>query len=187
MLPEEEEGADRPKAVTIIGRLWLVVAVFGLCKAIVNLAIWKVIQPDAPSLFGDIAARSPLPFLRPLLGHLTALMTAQALWWAFVGVAAIGLLRLRPWGRLAMEAIGWALLAYTVGFVVLWTSVWPTLPARTGSAPVFAAVSNRVAGLAVALAACAVLAGASITMIVLLRKPRVREAFARARDLQRVG
>src|SRR2546423_7571793 len=33
MAPEQEEGAARPKAVTIIGRLWLVVAVLLLVKA----------------------------------------------------------------------------------------------------------------------------------------------------------
>ncbi len=86
-----DEGAERPKAVTIIGRVWLVVAVLSLCRALVNLAVWKVLQPDAPSLFGGLAAQSPRYWLlRPLFEHLTALMAAQALWWAAVG--------LWPWG-----------------------------------------------------------------------------------------
>jgi len=54
MLPEE--GAERPKAVTIIGRVWLVVAVLSLCRVLVNLAVWTVLQPDAPSLFGGLVA-----------------------------------------------------------------------------------------------------------------------------------
>lgn len=182
MLPEEEERAERPKAVTIIGRLWLVVAVFSFCKVLVNLAVWKVLQPDAPSLFGDLAAQAPaLPFLRPLLAHLTALMSAQALWWAAVGVSAFGLLRLRPWGRVAIQGICWALLAYAAGFGVFWATVWPTLPVRGESVPAFAATSYRALGLAGGLAACAAVAAGLITMIVLLRKPRVREAFERGR------
>jgi hypothetical protein len=42
MLPEE--GPERPKAVTIIGRVWLVVAVLSLCRVLVNLTVWKVLH-----------------------------------------------------------------------------------------------------------------------------------------------
>jgi hypothetical protein len=95
MLPEE--GPERPKTVTIIGRVWLVVAVLSLCRVLVNLAVWKVLQPEAPSLFGSIVAQSPRHWLlRPLFERLTALMAVQALWWLAVGLSAVQLLRLRP-------------------------------------------------------------------------------------------
>jgi hypothetical protein len=175
MLPEK--GPERPKAVTIIGRLWLVVAVFSLCKVLVNLAIWKVLQPDAPSLFGGVAAESPGQWLlRPLFGHLTMLMTAQALWWAAVGVSAFALLRLRPWARLAIQGVCCVLLVYAVGFGVFWGAVWPTLPAR-GAAITALGASYRTLALIGGLTVCAGVSAGLIAMIVLLRAPGVRAAF----------
>ena len=180
-MPEEEGVAERPRAVTVIGRLWLVVAVFSLGKALVNLAVWKALEPDAPSLFRDVAAQSPRDWLvRPLLEHLTAFMTAQALWWTFVGIAAFGLLRLRPWARVAIQGVCGVLLVYSVGFGVFWGAVWPNLPARGAGATAFG-ISYRTLALAGGLTACAAVATGLITMIVLLRTPRVRAAFDRGR------
>ena len=182
MPPEEDYGAERPKAVTIIGRLWLVVAVFYLGKALVNLAVWRVLEPDAATLFGDITGQLPkLWFLRPLLAHLTALMAAQALWWAFVGIAAFSLLRLRPWARVAMQGVCWTQLVYFAGFGTLWATVWPTQPVSGESAPAFSAISNRTVVFIGGLAVFAVAATGLITVIVLLRTPKVREAFERSR------
>lgn len=174
MLPEEEEGAPRPKAVTIIGRLWLVLAVYFLGKDLVNLAIWKVLQPDAPSIFGSFGIQEPrLRLLRPLFAHMTAFLTAQAVWWAVVGVAAFALLRLRPWARVAVQGVSWVLLAYGAALGLFWV----LLPGRGVGVP---ALSHQALGL---VSLVAVLAAAGlITMIVLLRAPRVREAFERGRQ-----
>jgi hypothetical protein len=189
-LTEEDEAEGRPKAVTVIGRLWMVLAVFCLCKALVNLAVWKVLEPDAPSLFGDVAAQAPgVPFLRPLLAHLTALMTAQALWWAFVGIAAFGLLRIRPWARLAIQGVCSALLVYVcaVAFGVFWSVVSPTLPARGAGAIAFG-TSHRMLALVGGLTVVAAASAGLIWMIVLLRTPRVRAAFRAGQgDLGPVG
>jgi hypothetical protein len=178
MTPEEGEGAERPRPVTIIGRLWLVLAVLFLCKALVNLAVWKVLQPDAPSLIGDALEKTrKLWFMRPLLSHITALMTGQALWWTFVGVAAFGLLRLRPWARVAMQGVCGLLLVYFLGFEMFWAAVWPNLPARSARALALG-TSYRSLALIASLTVCTVVCSALIWMIVLLRGPRVRAAFA---------
>jgi hypothetical protein len=183
MTLEELEGAERPKAVTIIGRLWLILAVLFLCKALVNLAIWEVLQPDAPSFIRDALAQTPrFRFARPLLTHITAVMTVQALWWVFVGVAAFGLLRLRPWARVAIMGVCSLLLVYSTGFEVFWAVVFPTLPARGGGAIAFG-TSYRTLALVAGLAAAAVLSAGLIWMIVLLRGPRVRAAFQGAGKL----
>jgi hypothetical protein len=175
--PEVEEGAERPKAVTVIGRLWLVVAVLLLGKALVNLAVWKVLQPDAPSFIGDALAQTPsFGFLRPLLAHITAVMTVQALWWTFVGIAAFGLLRLRPWARVAILGVCCFQLVYSLGFEVFWAVVWPNLPAR-GAGALALGTSYRSLALVAGLTACAVMSAGLIWMIVLLRGPRVRAAF----------
>ena len=180
MLPEEGEGTERPRSVTVLGWLWLVVAVFGLGKALVNLAVWKVLEPAAPSLFGNLADRVPrLPFLRPLLSHLTLVISAQALWWAAVVVAAIGLLRLRRWARVTIQGVCWALLAYILGFAVFWATLWPEVPVRGASAA--SPATFRAGEFAGLLAVSAFVGAALITMIVLLRSRKVREAFARGR------
>jgi hypothetical protein len=178
MTAEEADGAERPRAVTIIGRLWLVLAVLLFCKAVVNLAIWKVLQPDAPSLIGDALANAPkLSFLRPILSHITAVIAVQALWWIFVGAAALGLLRLRPWARLAMQGVCGFLLLYFLGFEMFWALVWPNLP--SGSARgVALGVSSRLVALVAGLTVCAAASAGLIWIIVLLRRPRVRAAFA---------
>ena len=181
MAPEQDTGAERPRAVTIIGRLSLVVAVFCLCKNLVNLAVWKTLEPDAPSLFRNVLAETPR-FLHPLLAHVAALMTVQALWWAFVVIAAIGLLRLRPWARVAFQGICWALLSYITLFGIFWMTVWPRLSARGASAP---AESYRVIGLVLGLTTSAAVAAGLIAIVVLLRRPRIREAFARDGEIER--
>ena len=181
MTPEEEEGAERPRAVTVIGRLWLVVAVLLLGKALVNLAIWTVLKPDAPSFIRDALAQTPrFRLLQPLFAHLTVVMLLQALWWAFVGVAAFALLRLRPWARVTIQGVCWLVLVYSMAFEIFWAAVWPTLPAGSaGAMPLGASYRTvaLIAGLTVGAAGCAGL----IWMIVLLRGPRVRAAFGSIR------
>ena len=177
MTPEETEGAERPKAVTIIGRLWLVLAVLFFCKAVVNLAIWMVLKPDAPNLVREALANAPkLSFARPLLSHITAVITAQALWWVFVGVAAVGLLRLRPWARLAIQGVCGLLLVYLLGAETFWAAVWPTLPSQNARV-VALGTSYRALALVAALSAGAAVGAGLIWMIFLLRGPRVRAAF----------
>jgi hypothetical protein len=183
MPPEQNPGAERPRAVTIIGRLSLVVAVFCLCKNLVNLAVWKTLEPDAPSLLRTALAETPR-FLAPLLAHAGALMTVQALWWAFVIIAAIGLLRLRPWARVAFQGICWALFAYATLFGIFWTTIWPMLPGRGASPPATPAESYRVIGLVFGLTASAAVAAALIALIILLRRPRIRAAFVRDGEIE---
>jgi hypothetical protein len=181
MSPEEQEGAGRPKAVTIIGRLWLVVAVLLLCKALVNLAVWKALQPDVSNFVGDALAETPsFRFVRPVLTHITAVISMQALWWTFVGIAAFALLRLRPWARVAIQGVCGFLLVYATGFEVFWAVVWPTLPVRRATAVAFG-TSYRTLALVAGLTVCLAMSAGLIWMIVLLRGPGVRAAFRTGR------
>lgn len=178
MTPDEEEGAERPRAVTVIGRLWLVVAVLLLGKALVNLAVWTVLKPDAPSFIKDALAQTPR--FQPLFAHLTTVMMIQALWWIFVGIAAFALLRLRPWARVAIQWVCCFLLVYSVAFEIFWAAVWPNLPAGNAGAMTLEA-SYRTVGLVAGLAVGAAAATGLIWMIVLLRGPSVRAAFGTSR------
>jgi len=181
MTPELEEDAERPRAVTVIGRLWLIVAVLLLSKALVNLAVWTVLKPDAPSIIKDALAQTPrFGLVRPLFAHLTAVMMLQALWWIFVGIAAFALLRLRPWARVAIQGVCGFLLVYSVAFEIFWAAVWPTLPAVSAGATPLGA-PYRTAALVGGLTVGAAAAAGLIWMIVLLRGPRVRAAFGTSR------
>jgi hypothetical protein len=181
MTPEEEEGAERPRAVTVIGRLWLIVAVLLLGKALVNLAVWTVLKPDAPSFIKDALAQTPrFRLVRPLFAHLTTVMMTQALWWIFVGIAAFALLGLRPWARVAIQWVCYFLLVYSVAFEIFWAAVWPTLPAGSAGAMTLEA-SYRTVALVAGLTVGAAAAAGLIWMIVLLRGPRVRAAFGAGR------
>ena len=52
MMPAPEES-PRPKAVTVIGWLWLVLGVLFLFRTLVNMVIWRMLKPD---LLGFLAA-----------------------------------------------------------------------------------------------------------------------------------
>ncbi len=177
MLPEEK--AERPTSVTVIGRVWLVLAVLYLLRSLVNLVSWKLLQMGAPGLLRTIAEQSPYAwFLRPLFRHLTALMSAEAIVSAVVGFSAYQLLRLRPWARVIMQAVCWFGLAFVASLAAFWAWFWPKAAAAEGAAdPSFSAHSygniGLIAGVAIGLAFGAGLA----VMIALLRSSKVREAF----------
>lgn len=180
MAAEVESEPERPRAVTIIGWVWVVVAVVSLCRALVNLAVWSVLEPAAPSLFGNVLSQTPnLWLVRPLLDHMKLMMSLQAVWWIAVGVSAFGLLRLRPWARVAMQGVAWALLAYTLLFAIFWLTIFRAIPGPGAGGPQFSGSAHRTLILVGGLAACALIAAALVTMIRPLRSAAVRQAFRR--------
>src|SRR5262249_2292896 len=76
---EEPEKEDRPKAVTVIGRIWLIAAIFFLLVAVVDLVLWEVLRPAIPTIL-DYAARrdARLKFLSPLLEHYVTVKSVEA-------------------------------------------------------------------------------------------------------------
>jgi hypothetical protein len=174
-MPEMEEPL-RPRAVTVIGWLWLVAAVFFLLRAVVNLVVWKILQPDMPSLLAfDGRAATQLQFLRPVFDHLTAIQTAETILSAAVIVLAIELLRLREWARVGVQAVCWLVLAYVAAFGSFWFWLWRRIVAAPDSPGTSLGTIGLIAGLAVCLAVAAGLA----LMIAFLRSSEVREAFHR--------
>lgn len=173
MLPEEEV-AQRPKAVTVIGWIWLVLAVLWLFRSLVNLVIWNVIRPVAPGLLGAVQARSPQTwFLRPLFEHFAAAMTLEAILSVAVGVSAWQLLRLAPWARVAVQTLCWIVLAFLTVFAMVWIVFWTKASGEPGTLPAI--------GFAAGLVICVALAAGPAVMIWLLRGSRVRDAFAHPR------
>jgi hypothetical protein len=176
-IPVSEE---RPKAVTVIGWVWLSLAILFLFRSLLDLFIWKVLQPAAPSLFAAVQDQSPrMALLRPLFGHFTAVKTVEAIASVAVGVAAYQLLRLRAWARLAVQAVCGLGICYLASFAVLWAVVWTRMSAEPAAGSPSGAYSHRMIGLVAGLTICLALAAGLIVMITVLRSPAVRGAFAR--------
>lgn len=176
MSPDGE--TERPKAVTVIGRVWLVLAVLSLLRSLVNLVSWKLLQLGAPGLLRSIAEQSPYSwFLRPLFQHLTVLISAQAVGSAAVGFSAYQLLRLRPWARVAVQAVCWFALALVASFTASWVWLWPRVFAEAATGPSSAAHSYANPVMSVIVAIGLALGTGLAVMIAMLRGSKVREAF----------
>jgi hypothetical protein len=170
------EEVTRPRTVTVIGWLWLVLGVLFFARAIVNMVVWKILQPDMPGFlaaFGEVPAEQQR-LLRPLFEHLTALQIGEAIVSAAVIVAAIGLLRLRPWARTGIQAVCWIVLIWVAAFGAFWVWLWGSVVAAVP--PSHASSFGRI-GLIAGLAVCLAVAAGLAVMIVLLASSRVREAF----------
>src|SRR4051794_16197569 len=105
------EPGERPRAISVIG--WLTIAFSALltAKALIDLVVWKAMGPAVPRLLGMAGDPSvSSPSVRMVLGHIVEIKLAQAALWVGVACIGIGLLRLRPWARVAMQAVGAAML-----------------------------------------------------------------------------
>jgi hypothetical protein len=174
-----EEEPDRAKAVTVIGWIWLVVGGLYLLRSVVDLVMWKALQPAAPALFREVEGRDPeLRFLRPMFEHLTAIKFAQLAAGAAVVLLAYRFLRLRPRARVAIQAVCWIVLCYVLAFAALWIRIWTRALALALGDPRFAGAHGRIA-LGLGLGICVALATGLIVMIVVLRSSEMRHAFER--------
>ncbi len=168
---------ERPRAVSVIGWTGLVIAAFFVARALIDLVIWRVLRPAIPALLETSLGRNPAPpYLRPLLEHLTELKVAQAIFWSIVGASAIGLLRLRPWARVAMQAACGVLACYCAVVAFFWISAWNRIPAE-GPHPGALSGSHRAILFSAALAVCLLFGSGLAGVAVLLRSARVKDAF----------
>ena len=177
------EEPERPKAVTVIGRLAMVLAAISFFRSIANLILWSILEPAMPSLFNLAVTQEPQTwFLQPPFRHYTAWETARAVLAAAVGVSAYFFLRLRPWARLAIQAVCWLVLAYAAAFAVFWARVWGRIFAEAVATRSLSVRSYGTVSFLVGVAVCmAVVAGLAV-VISLLRSSRVKAAFASARN-----
>ena len=173
---EQTEEPERPRAVTIIGWVWIVLAVMLLLKALTNLIAWSILHSASPGLLKETEGQvGQMRFLVPVIRHAGVLFACQALFWAAIGLSAWNLLRLRGWARVAIQAACWLGLAYAAGFLCFWVGIWPRLAAADPSLT----ASRRALALYAGAGAC-LLAGASLgVMLAFLRSPNVRAAFAK--------
>jgi hypothetical protein len=169
------EPAERPRAISVIAWLSLVLSGLLVAKALIDLVVWKAMGPAVPALLG--MARDPsadAPYVRTILRYLTEIKLAQAAAWIGVACIAIGLLRLRDWARRGMQVVGGCVLLYFSGVLVAWSLAW-NAPPPPGVAPLSrpARLTLLGGGITVTL----VLAAIVVWMILILRRRDIREAF----------
>jgi hypothetical protein len=167
--PARPKELERPKAVTVIGWIWLVLAAISFFKTIVNFIFWVALKPAIPSLVAMAAREDPMArYLNPLLEHYSLVLAVQALLAAAVGISAYFLLRLRPWARVAIQTVCWLGLVYLACFAVFWLFIMSRAAAAHPRGPVPTSVG---------IAVCLALAAGLAVMIGSLRSRRLRAAF----------
>ena len=169
------ENRERPAVVSVIGWVWLVLALLLAAKALIDVVVWRVMKPAMPVIMDIAGGRSPEPprYVRYIVEHLTEVKIAQAVLWIAVAAVAAGFLRLRPWARTAMQAFGWIGLAYMGCVIAISLAAWRAMP----PAGVGGSASERAGMLVGGFAVSALIVAVFVAMIVALRRRDVREAF----------
>ncbi|MGE5277445.1 MAG: hypothetical protein ACM3SU_10660 [Acidobacteriota bacterium] len=164
---------DRPRAVTVIGAVWLIFGVFRVLSGLLGLAIWQF--GGLQEMSSGKGFFSELPggwVLRLGFRHFGASLLLQIVVGIAIAISAYALLRLRPWARTVIEVLCWLGLTFVVCFAAMWALFWTRVP-QAAARPAWTAS----VGVAVALGICGGLAAAFVAMIRSLRRPEIRGAF----------
>ncbi len=167
--PDRPVEPQRPRAVTVIAWIWLVLAAISFFKTIVNFIFWVALQPAIPSLVAMAAREDPTTrYLNPLFAHYDFVLAVQALLAAAVGISAYFLLRMRPWARVAIQTACWLGLVYIACFSAFWLFIMSRAAAARPRGQVPTSVGILI---------CAALAASLAVMIGMLRSRGLRAAF----------
>ena len=173
-----EPEVQRPKAVTVIGWIWLVFGGYLFFRGILDVVLWKILGPVLPAL-ADAARDQPagMPSMDVLLRFTRLITVFKVVFGAFAFVSAWQLLRLRRPARVAMQAVAYLQLTYFVCFAAFWAWLWPRAAAANADNPMFSSGRYGPVGLIAGLAVTAIFAAALVVQIVTLRSAPVRAAF----------
>ncbi|HEY7113230.1 MAG TPA: hypothetical protein VIA45_09900 [Thermoanaerobaculia bacterium] len=168
-IPPPAPTDERPRAVTVIGWVWIVYAAVKLFGGVWGLLVWRLGGVHDFLAKPGLPAMSPMTYFEKYLGGFGIAVGAQIIFASAVLAAASALLRLRPWARTAIEILCWLGLCYVTLFALGWLWAW-----RLTSLD---ASRQRFVGLSIALGVLVVLALAFVSMIRALRREEVRGAF----------
>jgi hypothetical protein len=167
--------AERPRAVTVIGWIWLILALLRAANGVLGLLVWRVggLEKGIPFLPPRAAAPFRAFGLETVYRHGGAIFGLQILIASAVAFLAVSLLLLKPWARRAM--VGLACIGILATLVIAAGVVAVTLEiAREAAAE---AAQARLAGTGAAVAIVFVGSLAFGATIFVLRRPEVRRAF----------
>lgn len=170
---------ERPRAVTIVGWIWLVAAALRFLNALLGLLVWKVGGLDRGLPFlalhsGELKLR--ILALDKMMRNATWILVLQVLVAAALGYAAFELLRQKGWAKSVIVAASWIGIAVMagVGAYVYASTVQVALESPEAASEIRTA--GIAAGVFVALMGALFFGGT----IFLLRRPDVRRAFSAA-------
>src|SRR5262245_35261756 len=174
----EAAALSRPRAVTIVGWVWLVMASLRCLECVVALLVVQVGGLRELPFIPVWTERAKIQLVGGQFGvrYVVPLLLVQIVIAGLVAWFAFELLRLKPWARKAIHATALLgiLAAVTVGgFVYTWT-------ARVAPAAGPEEEQVRMAGMVVA-GLIGILAAAVFGLTIgLLSRPSVRRAFERS-------
>ncbi len=167
----EMERSERPRAVTIVGWVWLLAAASRILDGFLALLVWKVggLEREIPFVPSVVDMAAIRRFAVPSL--VVQILLAAAIAWA-----AFELLRLKSWARTAIVA---ASVLGILGMAALGAYVYSSTVRAASAAGVAA---DQVRAAAIGAGAVITLVGAAFfgTTIFLLSGSSVRRAFGRA-------
>lgn len=168
---------ERPRAVTIVGWIWLVAAALRFVNGLLGLVVWKVGGldrglPFLPERMGGVEVR--VVGMEAMMGRATEILVAQVLVSGFVAFAAFELLRLKAWSRTAIDAVSWLGIAGMAGLGVYVYASTARLALESPAEAATIRMAGAGAGVFIAVLGAAFFGGT----IYFLRRADVRRAFA---------
>jgi len=160
---------QRPTSITVVGWIFMAVAIFLLLFASLQLLSTPadlLLRPGADTPHA-VEMRTSLRRMA-LVGRIWA--GAQGAASLFVIVAALFFLRLKAWARAALEVVSWLWFALVMGFGGLWLSGWARVTVN---------MSGRWMpyGLAAGLLYLAIPVVPTVVILKFLRGARIRQAL----------
>ncbi len=169
-------SGERPRAVTVIGWIWLVAATLRFVNGLLGLAVWKIGGLDRGLPFRALRSggtRIRVLGLDTMLRHAAGILVLQVLVSALLACVAVALLRRRTWARRAVQTASWLGIAVMAGLGAYVYASTAQLAFESPEAASEIRIAGAAAGVFVALLGAVFFGGT----IFLLRRPDVRRAF----------
>lgn len=116
----------RPSSVTMIGWLFIIVATCMLISGGMSFMVFismKLIGVDISQQMPK-EMQGPFGFMEIIVKHFSLMLFLEIMFSLFVMISAIQFLRLKAWGRTALEAISWLGLVYLVSLGIIFVFSW---------------------------------------------------------------
>lgn len=172
----------RPTSVTVIGWIFIVVAVLMILGGAMGLVAFSFIHPSGGSTVPPMPKDVGRTFavMSIVFQYFGLLASLQIVFAIFILIAGIQFLKLRAWARIALEIVSYLGLIYTVGFGTFWVVSWISVTSRfpvaesTVGPPALFNIFGAVMGIVV-IAVCVV---PLIVIIKFLRGETIKEAVS---------
>ncbi len=172
-----EAPSVRPRIVTIVGWVWLVLAALRFLNGLLSLIVWKVGGVDRLPFvrFQSEQMRVRIAGLETFMSNAVPILVAQIVITGAVAWTAFELLRMKRWARPALQAAAGLGILIVVGVAAY------VYAATAGMSGLEGTERDEVRAAGIAAAALITLLGSAFFGITIwvLGRPAVRRAFER--------